>query len=548
MNSVPAGIREPAVVIVGGGPTGLALAIELGTLGISCVVFEQNLDTSSFPKASANGARTLEHYRRLGIVNGIRRIGFSHETAYFTRLTQHELARFRLAGMTSLTRRDRAPGTWFTPELPQRMQQMRVEKFLYETALRLPNVTLRYGWRVDGVTDHGESVKTHVEEIATGRNETISSQYAVGCDGPRGPVRRSLGIRYGGEGGADRDFMGGQMVSTYFRAPRLYATVPGSPATMYWTFNPTRRAVLISANGRDEFFMFSQMAPGAQLADETARQFVHAAMGAETPVEIIASKPWTAGYSLVAERYQVGRVLIAGDAAHLFTPTGGFGYNTAIDDVANLAWKLAARIQGWGGPALLPSYEQERLPIAKRNTEFASRLSDNIGKITIPGDIEDETEEGIRARQMLTKLCFDHALLEFDSPGLQLGVCYGGSAIIPYQGVLPPDDPNRYAPSAIPGARMPHVWLDDEVSTLDKVRGKFTLLKLGNSRVDVSLLERAAATACIPFTVVEISNQEARDVYGYDLVLIRPDQHIAWCANAPADSPSALLRKVTGWE
>lgn len=548
MASISNSDGDPAVAIVGGGPTGLVLAIELGALGIPCVVFEQNPETSSFPKASANGARTLEHYRRLGIIEDIRRIGFPHETAYFTCLTQHELARFRLAGMNSLTRHDRTLGTWFTPEMPQRMQQVRVEEILHEKASQLPLVTLRYGWRVNSVADHGDAVETGVEEVATGRRQTMRSQYAVGCDGPRGLVRRALGIRYSGEGGVDRDFMGGQMVSTHFRAPDLYSIVAGSAATMYWTFNRTRRAVLISANGRDEFFMFSQVAPGAELADQTARGFVRAAMGMETPVEIIASKPWTAGYSLVAERYQVGRVLIAGDAAHLFTPTGGFGYNTAIDDVANLAWKLAARIQGWGGPALLPSYEQERLPIAKRNTDFASRLSDNIGKIDIPSAIEDESPEGVEARLKLGQVCFDHALLEFDSPGIQLGVFYGGSAILSYRGALPPDDANRYVPSTIPGARMPHLWLDDELSTLDKVRGKFTLFMLGNAGIDISPLVQAAAALHIPLATVDIANAEVRDNYGYDLVLIRPDQHIAWRGNGIPDSPSALMKKVAGWQ
>jgi 2-polyprenyl-6-methoxyphenol hydroxylase-like FAD-dependent oxidoreductase len=548
MSAIVSNAQDPAVAIVGGGPTGLALAIELGTSGIPCVVFEQNAATASFPKASANGARTLEHYRRLGIVDGIRGIGFSHETAYFTRLTQHELARFRLSGMKSLTRNDAAPGTWFTPELPQRMQQMRVEKFLYDTALRLPCVTLRYGTRVDSVTDLGTGVRMQVEDIATGRGDAIQAQYAVGSEGSRGPVRRALGIRYSGEGGVDREFMGGQMVSTYFRAPELYSSVTGAPATMYWTFNRTRRAVLISANGHDEFFMFSQVAPGAELADETVHGFVRAAMGAQTPVEIIASKPWTAGYSLVAERYGAGRLFIAGDAAHLFTPTGGFGYNTAIDDIANLAWKLAARINGWGGAGLLSSYQQERLPIAKRNTDFASRLSDNIGKIAIPNAIEDDTPAGIEARQALGRVCYEHALLEFDSPGIQLGVCYGGSAIIPYHGALPPDDANRYLPSSTPGARMPHVWLDDERSTLDKVRGKFTLFKLGTTSIDVSALRHAAAALHVPFETVEIPNEDVRDVYQSDLVLIRPDQHIAWRGNAMPAEPAALLRKVTGWE
>ena len=548
MTSRPEAAIDFQVVIVGGGPTGLALAIELGKKGVACAVFEQNATTSTFPKASANGARTLEHYRRLGIVEGIRRIGFPHETAYFTRLAQYELARFRLSGMDSLTRDDDAPGTWFTPELPQRMQQIRVEKFLHDYAATIAGISLRCGWRVTAVQDLGDAVEIKIEDVNTGATEALRSKFVVGCDGPRGLVRRSQGIRYRGEGGVEREFMGGQMVSTHFRARELYAMAKGSPATMYWTFNRTRRAVLISANGRDEFFMFSQVTPGSELADATVRDFVRAAVGTDTTVDIIASKPWTAGYSLVAERYGLGRTFIAGDAAHLFTPTGGFGYNTAIDDVANLAWKLAACVQGWGGPALLPSYEQERLPIAIRNSEFAARLSDNIGKITVEDCIEEASTDGVVARQALGKLCLDHARLEFDCPGLQLGVHYGDSAVIAHDGAPPADDPNRYSPSAAPGSRMPHLWLDRQISTLDRVGGNFTLFRLGAAATEVARFRHAADAQGVPLNIVAIENAEIRDAYGYDLVLIRPDQHIAWRGNSISSVAENLLQKVTGWQ
>ncbi len=547
MQNLQAATEFP-VTIVGGGPTGLALAIELGSLGISCVVFEQNETTSTFPKASANGSRTLEHYRRLGIVKGIREIGFPHETAYFTRLADRELARFHLAGMHSLTRDDNARGTWFTPEMPQRMQQIRVEQFLFDHAQTLPNITLNYGSRVVAIHDDGASVATTVENVQSGVAKTIRSEYVVGCDGPRGMVRRALGIRYRGESGIEREFMGGKMISTHFRAPDLYRHAGGTTATMYWTFNETRRAVLISANGHDEFFMFSQVPADAELADETVRGFVHAAAGINIPIEIIASTPWTAGYSLVAERYQSGRVFIAGDAAHLFTPTGGFGYNTAIDDVANLAWKLGACVQGWGGPELLSSFEQERIPVAIRNTEFAARLSDNIGKITVPESIEVDSADGEAARYALGELCLEHARLEFDCPGLQLGVHYANSPIV-WPDVHPPaDDPNRYVPTTTPGSRLPHLWLDLKLSTLDYVKGKFTLFVLGKNSSDANLIDAAARKRGVPLDIVHLNSSEVRDQYGYDLVLARPDQHIAWRGNGLTDVAENLLARVTGWQ
>ena len=544
---MPAINEQFAVTIVGSGPTGLVLAIELGQWNIPCVVLEQNPTTSQFPKASANGARTLEHYRRLGIVADIRAIGFPHETAYFTRLADRELARLHLAGMHSRTSHDALISTWHTPEMPQRMQQMRVEKMLREKAEALPSVSVRYGWQASQIADHGNFVDTQVSEIATGDEHTFRSQYVIGCDGPKGLVRRSLGIRYSGEGGVEREFMGGQMVSTYFRAPELYAVAKGVPATMYWTFNKTCRAVLITANGKDEFFMFSQVAPGEALPDDTVRGFIRAAVGIDTPIEIIASKPWTAGYSLVAEQYSRGRALIAGDAAHLFTPTGGFGYNTAVDDVANLAWKLASRIQGWGGPKLIDSFQQERLPIAKRNTDFAAHLSDNIGLITVPENIEDATEAGTAAREELVRICIEHATLEFDSPGIQLGVFYEQSPIIPYAGSAPPDEPNHYLPNGTPGARMPHAWIKDGSSLLDKVGHGFLLLILGAKDVNAESFAKAAQTKKIPFDVFRCNDKKAHELYGANLVLVRPDQYIAWRGDTLPESPIDLLGKVCGW-
>ena len=534
------------VIIVGGGPAGLVLAIELGNKGIPCCLFEQNSTTSTFPKASANGARTLEHYRQLGIVDEIRKLGFLHETAYFTRLTKHELARLRLSGMESLTRDDPTQGSWHTPEMPQRMQQIRVEKFLHSHASTFPNISLNYGWQVTAVEDAGEFAKVTVAQISSGKTRTLNAQYVVGCDGPRGLVRRALGIRYQGEGGVTREFMGGQMISTHFRAPDLYRLAGGAAATMYWTFNRTRRAVLISANGRDEFFMFSQIPAGIQLQDETVREFVRAAVGGDTVVEILASVPWTAGYSLVAERFQTGRILIAGDAAHLFTPTGGFGYNTAIGDVANIAWKLAACIQGWGGPALVSSYEDERMPIALRNTDYAARLSDNIGKITIPSCIEDESVEGLASREALAALCNSHAYLEFDCPGLQLGVHYSKSSVIANPSSPPMDDPNVYIPSSTPGARLPHYWLDQNVSTLDKVKGKFTLFVMEHN-IATKGIANAATEHGIPLDIVEINDAAVHRSYGCDLLLVRPDQHIAWRGDSTSALNADLFKKVSGW-
>ena len=547
--------EKTSVVIVGGGPCGLMLAIELGRRQVPTILLDDKPDTSPHPQANATQARTMEHYRRLGFAGAVRAEGlpadYPTDIAYFTRYTGHELARFALPPARRAKDIVRGlSGSWSASELPHRCSQMYVERVLKGQAERLPTVTLRYGWRATGFADSGDGVEVAAETCADGKGIVLSAGFLVGCDGSRSLVRKTLGIAYEGESEVVRDFMGGPMHAVYFRAPDLYDLIARPRAWMYWAFNPDRRAFMAAIDGRDRFVFHTQLAPGEDgdgISERQAKALFFAALGAECPVEVISRSSWSAGATLVAERFRAGRVFIAGDAAHLFTPTGGLGYNTAIGDSANLGWKLAAYLGGWGGDALLDSYAAERQPAARRNTAFARRFADSIGLYRATPEIEDETAEGAEARAAAGAYLGAHARAEFDIPGITFGTRYDHSPVIAGDGSTPPlDSAHSYVPTGCPGGRAPHLWLDGERSLYDDFGFEFTLLRLGADAAEGDPFARAAAGRGVPLTVVNVAGDEARDLYGADLVLIRPDQVVAWRGNRATKDPAEILDRVTG--
>lgn len=542
---------ETSVFIAGGGPFGLMLANELGRRGVSVVLVDQKRGTTENVQANATQARTMEHYRRLGFADEVRALGmppdFPTDIAYFTRFATHELARFSLPSARDARSLVKSlSGSWSAAELPHRCNQKFIEPVLRRHAGRLPGVSVNYGWRLTGFEQRNAGVEAEVEPANGGPSLKVKAKYLVGGDGPRSLVRQSLGVRYGGETGVTRDFAGGRMAAVYCRIPRFYADLPHAPAWMNVNFNRERRCFMPAVDGREEFAFHTQLKPHEdeeRITDASAVAMVQQAIGAPLAVEVLGRAAWTAGHSLVAERFGQGRVFIGGDAAHLFTPTGGLGYNTAVEDAVNLGWKLAAVLKGQAAPGLLESYEAERRPLALRNTAYAKGFADSLG-VEPPPEIEDPTPAGAEARRRAGEYFANHGRSEFNIPGITFGGRYDGSpAIVPDGTVPPPDRPNVYVPSACPGGRPPHLWLDDGRSLFDRFGFEWTLLRLAGT--DGSAFEGAAGRAGIELKLLDLKNEEARDLYGADLALIRPDQIVAWRGN---DDAAALevLGRLTG--
>ena len=427
---------------------------------------------------------------------------------------------------------------------------MYIERILRQEAERLPAVALRFGSRVTAFADEGDRVVVEASS-EDGVPEVYTGRYLVGADGPRSHVRKELGIGYRGERDSERPFLVGLMYSIHFRSADVYGLVPHPPAWQYWAVNPERRGLMLALDGLSSFVLMAQLRADEDpdgLTDGAAREMVHRAMGREFDLEIIARSPWTAGLTLVAEQFRRGRAFLGGDAVHLFTPTGGLGYNTAVEDAVNLGWKLAAVVHGWGGAGLLESYELEREPIARRNTGFARMFAESVGGFEVPGEIEDDSGRGEAARFKVGERLSGHARTEFNIPGITLGGRYDGSPLIIPDGTRPPaDSPNVYQPTASPGGRAPHAWLADGRSLYDALGFEFTLLKLGAATNSVESFAAAARAREIPLAVVDLTEEVGvRDLYEADLALVRPDQIVCWRGNRLPADPAALLEHITG--
>jgi 2-polyprenyl-6-methoxyphenol hydroxylase-like FAD-dependent oxidoreductase len=534
------------VLIVGGGPFGLMLANELGRRGIAVVLVDQNSGTTQNAAANATQARTMEHFRRLGFADEVRALGlppdFPTDIAYFTRFARHELARFTLPSSRDAKQLVTAlSGSWSAAELPHRCNQKFIEPVLRRHAEALPGVSVNYGCRMTGFKDLGSLIEV---ELDNGR--TIKASYLIGADGPRSTVRQALGIRYAGETGITRPFVGGRMYAVHARIPDFYREVPHKPAWMNVAFNPERRCFMPAVDGKGEFAFHTQLKSESEdaVTEADAIRMVRQTIGLPLRVEVIARAPWTAGHSLVAEKFSRGRVFIGGDAAHLFTPTGGLGYNTAIEDAVNLGWKLAAVLTGTASEQLLASYEAERRPLALRNTAYAKGFADSLGNYVPPPEIEDDTPAGEIARRRAGEYYSAHGRAEFNIPGITFGGRYDGSpAIVPDGTAPPPDKANEYVPSACPGGRPPHLWMPDGRSLYDGFGFEWTLLELaakqGTAFVD------AAAQRGLDLKAVSVKPTAVRDLYAADFALIRPDQIVAWRGNTDADA-EAIFRKICG--
>jgi 2-polyprenyl-6-methoxyphenol hydroxylase-like FAD-dependent oxidoreductase len=527
---------ETFALIVGGGPVGLSAAIELAWRDVPVMLVNDRLDTAQHPKCNNTNARSMEHFRRLGIADELRAEGLpSHierASAYVTRFCGHEFGRL-----------PRPYSDWPTPELPNTVSQIVLERVLRRSAESRAG-RIHFGRRLTSFTARHDHVVAEVEDVRSGTVQTIKAQFLLGIDGASSAVRRALGFNMIGEDGTtSRAFMGGTMLSFFIRSPGLIAASKRPPTNMTWIINPDMRGMFYSQDGRETWVVHYQVPPGMDWRAADGNAVISAMIGADEELEIISAGPWTGGLALVAEHYQSGRVFLAGDAAHLFTPLGGLGMNTGIGDVMNLCWKIAAVHQGWAGPRLLESYEIERRPIGVRNSELGVRCTRVMDRWVLPENFEADTPQAEAARR-----AFGGRIMEEDRPqyltvGIQLGERYENSPIIYPDGTAPPPDSwDSYMPLDRPGARAPHFWVAPGRAAYDAFGKGFTLLDFG-AGTEAESLATAARNQGVPLKLLRIAAPGT--LYRNKLVLIRPDQHIAWHGDAAADA-TAIIDRVRG--
>lgn len=539
------------VLVAGAGPCGLMLANELGLRNVPCLLVDPKATTAFNPQANATQARTMEHFRRIGIAQQVRALGLpgDHPTdiAYFTRFARHELARLRLPTAAQATEQIKTmSGSWSAAELPHRVSQKFVEAVLREHAEQRTGRSIGFGWRLASFEDTPGGVVAQVVPAAGGEAVMVRARYLVGADGARSSVRGALGIGMAGATGLQRQFMGGKMFAIYLRAPVFYERFVHDIAWMYVSVNHERRVFMASVDGQGEFAFHAAVHPHETPEDWThddARRIFAEASGMDIPIEVLSTGVWIAGHSLVAERYQRGRVFIAGDAAHLFTPTGGLGYNTAVGDAVNLGWKLAAVVKGHADAALLDSYGQERRPIGLRNTAYAREFADSVGLFEVTPVLEADNATGEQLRAQASEVLGAHVRREFNIPGVTFGERVDASPIVFGNPALAPaDQANAYLPSTQPGGRLPHRWLADGTRSLYDCLGfEWTVLAPAHAAADAERLAQAGRSAGLDVTVLALDPDEAGDLLDEGLLLVRPDQLIAWRGVDVADADTASL-------
>ena len=530
-------VIQTPVLIAGGGSVGLAIAIELGSRNIPCLVLEQSVRPAEHPRATALNARSMEFMRRWGLGDAIRAASappdFPHTALYCTALNGFEIARVERPDHGG------SRATSLSPESAQRCNQIWTDTILCAAARAFDCVDLRFGWRFEGLEQSDDVVRVAATDLASDQRHVIEAQYVVDCTGAHTPIRRALGIGLsGGEGMTYH-------ISAYVRAPNLWDHHDKGKAALINFVGPGGIwRNLVSLDGR-ELYRFGLRGkdfydnPDAIDVPKLFREIA----GDAAPFEVISVGRWTAR-NVVADSYQVGRVFFAGDAAHLNHPASGLGLNTGLGDATNIGWKLAAVLQGWGGAGLLASYDAERRPIATRNVAHAERMNKNDRGQKPPAEIVDDSPAGAQARKEMGERIAAGLKQKFVTNGLALGYSYAGSPICAATDEpAPPESVSEYIPSTYPGVRAPHAWLSQETSTLDLFGDGFTLVALKQDEDVCAQMQAAFDARKAPLRVERLADPAVRSLYQRDFVLVRPDGHVAWRGDhAPADALSLVDR------
>ena len=586
------------VVVIGGGPVGLALAGELAWRGRSCVLLEQSDGEVRHPKMDGIDLRVMEFCRRWGIVDEMKTFPFPRnypqDMVYVTSLAGYELGRESFAAPSGGAEIQRDGPS---PEVRIRCPQNFFDPILRGFARKSPGVSLRFQARYERLEQDAGGVTVWYHDAVQDREIRVRARFAVGCDGANSVVRQQLGIGFNGVG------LHNYTTNVLFRCADLFACHDKRPGYRWLFVGPEGVYGTMSAiNGRDGWRaqLFNEEKRALETSEIRAR--LERMVGRPFEYEIVSVLNW-ARRELVADRYRAGRVFLAGDACHATSPTGGFGMNTGIKDAVDLAWKLDATLQGWGGPRLLDTYDEERRPVGARAVREASG---NWRRMMSAGQnprLLEASYEGALLRYEVGRRFSATMLREWYKLGIDLGYVYRSSSIVapdePGQTALPEFSQEELAPDAAPtaytadgmalkaanlrewqrllvhraegarlelewqeldpaevmvyrqtsapGARAPHVWLEDGRSTLDWFGRGFVLLRLGADAPEGSGFSDAASRLGIPLDVVSCNEAQVLRQYRRRLVLVRPDGHVAWRGNElPAGGPHQLLDRARG--
>ena len=531
---------DTEVLIVGAGPVGLTLSIDLGKRGIRCMLIERNDAPLGYPKMERCNPRTMEIFRRLGLADTVRAAGYPPDWPMDAYLV-FDLMRPPLLKMAHPTvaqakaKRDATTDGSLPLEPYQIISQYTLEPLLKSVVERIPGVTMRFGHELLSFTQAADGVTAQVR-TSNGESISIGSRYLVGCDGGSSVVRKQLGFKMEGEPHLL------EMRQALFHCPELYDKVRAPRARHYHRID-NHWTLMIVQNSRQHFTLHAVVDK-----DEDMAALFGKILGTPIKFEMVHCAKWVQRL-LLAEHYQQDRVFLAGDAAHLVIPTGGLGMNTGVGDAIDLSWKLAATLRGWGGAQLLPSYEAERRPVGAINVKASG--GGTAGRIkwraAYRPNIDQDTPEAQTALDNLLSIAKEEAPKSFRVIGAELGYRYAGSPVICDEPGGPPPNVEEYQPTSWPGARLPHVWLDPgKVSVHDLIGDGFTLLRLGESRGDAPALAKAFAGIGAPFSVLDINSDAARRTYGVGYLVVRPDLHVAWRGDALPDQPIKVALTLTG--